>query len=82
MGKHKNAQAECQKRLRGSGLQNDEDSLQEEVSSGHCCEASSKFAEVNTKLDKILHSLTELEALKEKVSSLKKKKKNKQRPKG
>ena len=81
MGKHKNAQAECQKRPRESGPQNDEDSLQEEVSSGHCCEASSKFAEVNTKLDKILHSFTELEALKEKVSSLEKQK-NKQRPKG
>ena len=58
MGKHKNAQPECRKRLRESGSQTDEDSLQEEVSSGHCCEV--KFAEVNTKLDKILHSLTEL----------------------
>ena len=44
--------------------------LQEEASGGHCCDA--KFAEVNLKLDKILHSLTELEALKDKVSSLEK----------
>ena len=73
MGKTKNAQSEGRKRLRESGSQTDEDSLQElqeEDSSGHCCEA--KFAEVNTKLDKILHSLTELEALKDKVSSLEK----------
>ena len=74
MGKHKNAQSECQKRLRESGSQTDEDSLQEEDSSGHCCEA--KFADVNTKLDKILHSLTELEALKDKVSSLEKESKD------
>ena len=74
MGKHKNAQPECRKRLRESGSQTDEDSLQEEVSSGHCCEV--KFAEVNTKLDKILHSLTELEALKDKVSALEKESKD------
>ena len=74
MGKPKNAQSECRKRLRESGSQTDEDSLQEEDSSGHCCEA--KFAEVNTKLDKILHSLTELEALKDKVSSLEKESKD------
>ena len=76
MGKHKNTQSECRKRLRESGSQTDEDSLQEEDSSRHCCEA--KFAEVNTKLDKILHSLTELEAFKDKVSLLEKRK---QRPK-
>ena len=70
MSKSKKAQSECGKRLRESGLQTDEDLLQEEDSSGHCCDA--KFAEVNTKLDKILHSLTELEALKDKVSSLEK----------
>ena len=74
MGKHKNAQPECRKGLCESGLQTDEDSLQEEVSSGHCCEV--KFAEVNTKLDKILHSLTELEALKDKVSALEKESKD------
>ena len=70
MSKSKKAQSECRKRLRESGSQTDEDLLQEEDSSGHCCKA--KFAEVNTKLDKILHSLTEVEALKDKVSSLEK----------
>ena len=65
MGKPKNARAECRKRLRESGSQTDDDSLQEEDSSGHCCKASAKCAEVNTKLDRILHSLTELEALEE-----------------
>ena len=74
MGKTKNVQSEGRKRLRESGSQTDEDPLQEEDSSGHCCEA--KFAEVNTKLDKILHSLTELEALKDKVSSLEKESKD------
>ena len=74
MGNHKNAQPECRKRLRESGSQTNEDSLQEEVSSGHCCEV--KFAEVNTKLDRILHSLTELEALKHKVSALEKESKD------
>ena len=74
MGKTKNAQSESRKRLRESGSQTDEDSLQEEDSSGHCCEA--KFAEVNTKLDKILNSLTELEALRDKVSSLEKESKD------
>ena len=74
MGKHKNAQPECRKRLRESGSQTDEDSLQQEVSSGHCCEV--KFAEVNTKLDRILHSMTELEALKDKVSALEKESKD------
>ena len=39
MGKDKNAQAECRKRLRESGSQTDEDSLQEEASGGHCCDA-------------------------------------------
>ena len=72
MGKHKNAQPECRKRVREGGSQTDEDSLQEEISCGHCCEV--KFAEVNTKLDRILHSLTELEALKDKVSALEKRK--------
>ena len=76
MGKPKNSRAECRKRPRESGSQTDDDSLQEEYSSGHCCEASAKFAEVNTKLDRILHSLTELEVLKERVSSLEKKSKN------
>ena len=74
MGKTKNAQSEGRKRLRESGSQTDEDSLQEEDSSAHCCE--DKFAEVNTKLDKILHSLAELEALKDKVSSLEKESKD------
>ena len=76
MVKPKNARAECRKRLRESGSQTDDDSLQEEDSSGHCCEASAKLAEVNTKLDRILLSLTELEALKEKVSSLENESKN------
>ena len=76
MVKPKNARAECRKRLHENGLQTDDDSLQEEDSSGHCCEASAKFAEVNTKLDRILHLLTELEALKEKVSSLENESKN------
>ena len=35
-----------------------------------------KFAELNTKLAKTLHSLTELEALRDKVSSLEKKSKD------
>ena len=74
MGKPKNAQSECRKRLCESGSKTDEDSLQEEDSSRHCCEA--KFAEVNTKLEKILHSLTELEALKDKVSLLEKERKD------
>ena len=43
-------------------------------SSRHRCE--DKFTEVNTKLDKILHSLIELEALKDKVSSLEKESKD------
>ena len=54
----------------------DDDSLQEEDSNGHCCEASAKCAEVNSKLYRILHSLTELEALKENVSSLENESKN------
>lgn len=57
----------AKKRLRESGSQTEEDIV---PNGGHCCEAASNLAEMNSKLDKVLSLFTEMEAVKKRVDQL------------
>lgn len=55
------------KRLRESGSQTEGDCM---VSDGHCCEAAVNVAEMNSKLDKLLSLVSEMESVKNRVAQL------------
>ena len=57
----------AKKRLRESGSQTEEDII---LNGGHCCEATSKLEEMNSKSDMVLSLFTELEAVKKRVDQL------------
>ena len=57
--------ASGRKRQRENGSQTDED-----LDGRHCCEASAKLLEMNTKLDKLLTLFGEIESLKTRLTSV------------
>ena len=57
----------AKKRPRESGSQTEKDII---PNGGHCCEAASNLAEMNSKLDKVLSLFTEMEVVKKRVDQL------------
>ena len=57
----------AKKHLRESGSETEEDII---PNGGHCCEAASNLAEMNSKLDKVLSLFTEMEAVKQRMAQL------------